>query len=79
MKETERDTVEATLVMELNVECPGCKHYFDLFKTAENSDGSLLGEVLDDDWWEIDASERIDSCTRCPECGIDFDVKGVLW
>lgn len=72
-------TVEATLVMELNVNCPECDELFDLFETDRNEEGELYRQVLDDDRWKIDAEERLKTSAICPNCSIDFDVKGVIW
>lgn len=73
------EKVKATLVMELNVECPHCEHTFDLFKTERNAEGWLYSQVLDDDRWKIDADDRIETDTHCPECSAEFEVKGVIW
>lgn len=73
------DTVKATLVMELNVDCPECDHTFDLFRTSNNDGGALYRQVLDDDRWEISADERLKTWAYCPECSVAFDVKGVVW
>ncbi len=73
------EAVEATLVMELNVECPHCEHVFDLFKTDRNDEEWLYKQVINDDRWKIDASERLETDTHCPECSVEFDVKGVIW
>lgn len=73
------DTVKATLVMELNVECPECDHYFDLFETSQNDEGWLYKQVIADGRWKIDADERLKTHTHCPECSVEFEVKGVIW
>lgn len=71
--------VIATLVIELNVECPHCEHSFDLFKTSNNDEGQLYRQVLDDDRWKIAADDRLETDTHCPECSAEFSVKGVFW
>lgn len=73
------DTIMATLVMELNVECPECEHCFDLFKSAYNDEGQLYRQVLNDDRWEIAAKDRLETNAHCPECSTEFEVKGVIW
>lgn len=73
------DKIKATLVMELNVECPCCDHSFDLFKTSSNDEGYLYHQVIDDDRWRIDADERLETDAHCPECSAEFEVKGVIW
>jgi len=78
MMKTE-ETIKATLIMELNVECPGCEHEFNLFQTRKNDDGELYRQVLDDDRWAIDADERLETDACCPKCSLEFEVKGVIW
>lgn len=73
------ETVAAKLVMELNVECPECEHEFDLFQTPANDEGWFYTQVLDDDRWKIDATERLKAHTHCPKCSVEFEVKGVEW
>lgn len=73
------DKVKATLVMELNVECPECEHVFNLFETDKNDEGWLYTQVIDDDRWKIDADDRLETETHCPECSVEFEVKGVIW
>jgi len=73
------EPVKATLVMELNVECPQCKNVFDLFQTERNDEGGLYQQVLNDDRWKIDADDRLETDTHCPECSAEFEVKGVIW
>ena len=72
-------TVEATLVMELNVECPECEHSFDLFSTLHNDEGQLYDQVLKDERWKIPAEDRLNTYAYCPECSTEFDVKGIIW
>jgi rubredoxin len=71
--------IKATLVMELNVECPECEHEFDLFKSSRNDEGELYNQVLADDRWRIDPDERLETHAHCPECSYEFEVKGVDW
>lgn len=73
------DFVEATLVMELNIECPECGHEFDLFQERQNDEGELYRQVINDDRWKIDPSERLKTHASCPECSTEFEVKGVIW
>jgi hypothetical protein len=70
---------KARLVMELNVTCPECEHDFDLFRSGLNDEGGLYHQVLDEDRWEIDADDRLEVEARCPECSVEFGVKGVEW
>lgn len=76
---SKENTVSATLVMELNVDCPECEHQFDLFSTDQNAEGDLYKQVLDDDRWKIEPEERLETYAYCPRCSVCFDVKGVIW
>jgi len=74
------ESVKATLVIELNVECPECQHKFDILKQKSiNSEGQILNELLDNLRWKRDADELIECCTHCPNCSVEFDVYGVNW
>ena len=73
------DTIQATLVIELNVECPECEHDFNLFEQPENDEGRLYRQVIDDDRWKIAPEDRLKTHAHCPECSAEFVVKGVLW
>ena len=73
------DAVEATLVMELNVDCPECEHQFNLFDSIQNDEGYLYEQVLSDDRWKIAPENRLKTHTHCPECSVEFEVKGVIW
>lgn len=73
------DKVKATLVMQLNIECPYCEHVFDLFKSKQNEEGDLYRQVLDNDRWKIDPDDRLETYAYCPECSAEIDVKGVIW
>ena len=73
-------TVEATLIIELNADCPHCGYYIELLKeTNLNEDNYLLHETITDEAWKRDSSERINEDTICPRCGKEFNVKGVDW
>lgn len=72
--------VKATLNIELNITCPHCEHRFDLVSdTNINDEGWLFDQVISDDRWYVDADERLECDTTCPECGGDIVVKGVIW
>jgi len=73
------EKVKAKLVVELNVQCPECQHEFDLFKTNANDEGWFYRQVIDDDRWAIDADDRLEADTHCPECSVEFEVKGYTW
>ena len=74
------ETVEAALVIELNVTCPHCDHYFDLVsETGLNDEGGLFNQVLSDERWKVDASERLSCAVNCPECKQKINIKGVAW
>jgi len=69
--------VRPTLLIEMNVTCPGCSHYFDLVAdTNLNEDGWLLDQVLPEDTW-IDAHAAFECTTICPKCSAEFECEGV--
>lgn len=74
-------TVAANLVIELNVECPHCEHFFDLLSETDlNDEGFLIRDAISDDRWSVPANERIE-CDEvyCPECEKVFAVRGLNW
>lgn len=73
------DTVKPTLVIELNITCPECGNCFDLVNDTDlNDEGWLLNKVLPKECW-VDAHEHFECSAICPECSVEFDVKGVDW
>ncbi len=73
------EPVKATLVIELNVECPKCEHTFDLVNDTDlNEEGWLLDQIIIDGA-SIDFRKRIKCHTHCPECSSEFEVDGVEW
>jgi hypothetical protein len=72
------EPVRATLIIELNVDCPECIHGFDLIAdTNLNEEGDLMRQTIADDRWEVDADYRLKCWTICPECSVEFEVQGV--
>ena len=73
-------TVKADLLIELNVECPMCGHYFDLLQRPYvNDEGELLRDAITDKSWLVKAEERIECETECPKCATEIHVKGLKW
>lgn len=73
-------TVTPTLIIELNVNCPECNHYFDMvIDTNLNEEGWLLNEILPEDEHWSTAHEEFKANVICPECSVEFDVEGVEW
>jgi C4-type Zn-finger protein len=67
------------LVIELNIECPHCEHWFDLIAdTNLNDAGDLLNMALPDGYWS-DEHEKFKCIVNCPKCGEWFEAKGVNW
>ena len=74
------DTVTADLCIEINVDCPACGNYFDLLIDTElNDEGGLLYQVIADERWKIEQSERLHCSPTCPSCKTTFEVKGINW
>jgi len=73
-------TVQATLVIRLDVTCPECGFDFDLVNdTNLNEEGWLLHQTIADDRWEIPSEHRLQCVTHCPKCSSEFEVSGVEW
>jgi hypothetical protein len=73
-------TTRASLDITLVVSCPECEHLFDLLTDTDlNDEGYLLEETITDKAWKRDEDERLECTAGCPECGEEFNVKGVNW
>jgi len=80
MESGRMNTVTADLIIELNVVCPECGHYFNLLtETDLNDEGDLLHQTIDDDRWLIDSDDRLNCSPACPKCSEKFEVKGLNW
>lgn len=74
------ETVEGYLEIEVNVECPHCEEYLNLFDEDKfehlNEEGRLHKKVLlGDRFGDDDFNEEI----KCPECKKEFKVNRVWW
>jgi len=73
------DTVKPTLIIQLNIDCPECEHFFDLVNdTNLNEEGWLLNQVLPEDCW-VDEHKNFECSVVCPKCSVEFNIKGVDW
>jgi rubredoxin len=75
------ENVQANLSIELNVSCPHCGHYFDLFELDNgrlNDDGYLMKSACPNGYW-VDEHEKFKEEVKCPECKKDFEVQGIAW
>lgn len=74
-------TVEASLSIELNVECPHCENYFDLFDYDDgrlNEEGNLIMVSCPDGSWS-EEHDRFHEKIECPDCNKEIQVKGIAW
>ncbi len=70
---------EASLNIELNVDCPECHNYIDLLTVTHlNDDGWLLGKVCPSGDWS-ESHRKFECSVKCPDCGEDFNVEGIRW
>lgn len=75
------ENVQAELSIELNITCPNCLHYFDLFDFEGgrlNDDGYLMKNACPDGYW-CDSHEQFKEQIKCPDCKSDFEVQGIAW
>ena len=73
------EKVKPTLLIELNVRCPECNHYFDMVnETNLNEEGWLLNQLLPEGTW-TNEHENFECAVTCTECSVEFEVAGVDW
>ena len=75
------ENVQANLSIELNVSCPHCEHYFDLFELDGgrlNDDGYLMKSACPNGYW-VDEHEKFKEEVKCHECKKYFEVHGIAW
>lgn len=72
--------VEASLNIEMNVECPHCENYFDLLdiELGLNDEGQMISQACPNGLWSelhSEFSEDVD----CPSCGKEVNIRGIAW
>ena len=75
------ENVQADLSIELNVTCPFCCHYFDLFDVDNgrlNDDGHLMKQACPDGCW-TETHDKFKQRVTCPECENEIDIEGIAW
>ena len=74
--------------LELNVECPNCEDYFDLFNIPELTDEGFLYDLVCTNngfyagWGCKDFQKRLDDNDieiRCPRCKTKITIESVNW
>ena len=72
------EKIRAALCIELNVTCPECQYYFDLFRDVPgtNDEGELYQLAMPDSDWSR-AHDNFHCHTHCPQCSVEFEVKGI--
>lgn len=75
------EELKADLRIELNVTCPSCDEFFDLFEYNDgrlNDDGYLIRSTCPDGVWS-ETHDKFSEDVRCPECNHEIKVRGILW
>lgn len=62
----------ATLSASLDIDCPKCKHRFDLF---ENDCDDIYFPPIFSNHWDFLNGEEV----FCPECEYEFEISEVEW
>jgi hypothetical protein len=73
-KEQIMDKITAHYSLKLWVECPHCKHYFDVLETDEWASGGF--EAVEE---TCASQEGVDLVLRCPKCISEFTVNNVCY
>jgi len=73
------DTIEATLIIELNVSCPKCGNYFNLLDYGGlNDEGEMINAACPSiDWSESHKNFREE--VNCPDCDEKMIIEGISW
>lgn len=75
------ETVQADLIIELNVTCPHCDDYFDLFGIENgilNEEGQLMRYACPDGRWS-EQHDKYKETVQCPVCNKDINIEGIAW
>jgi endogenous inhibitor of DNA gyrase (YacG/DUF329 family) len=75
------EKVQANLSIELNVTCPHCDEYFNLFEIDNgrlNDDGYLMKSACPDGYW-IDEHGKFKETVTCPDCEKPVEIEGIAW
>ena len=75
------ENTEADLSIQLNVTCPHCDNFFDLFDLDGgrlNDDGYLMRNACPDGYW-CDTHKKFNEKVQCPDCTKDIEISGIAW
>ena len=75
------EEVEASLSIELNVQCPNgeCYDFFDLMTLGDlNEDGGIIKYACPDGHWS-ERHKDFEIDIKCPSCGEEIKVRGIGW
>lgn len=72
-------TVEASLSIEVNVECPHCEEYINLMEFGDlNEEGFIsMQAVPSGDWSEPHDNFELD--INCNGCGKEINIRRIAW
>ena len=78
-------TVEATLNIEVNANCPHCRTLVNIMEEEEtdgynhNEEGRVLSQACPEGYWMDEHRKFEVMYITCGECKKDFNVKGLNW
>ena len=79
------ETVSATLVINVQVDCPKCAAYIDLLDEREtdnynhNEEGAVIMQACPDGHWCDKHAEFNVRNVTCSECKTSFNVETISW
>ena len=69
--------INCDLTIEIDVECPHCYDFFDLFNIEWiNDDGDLYKDVFSDRGWGCSDFNKV---VECPKCKTEFKIGAINW
>ena len=74
------EKMKASLHMTLFTTCPECEEHINLFDQdlGLNDEGEMYKAALPEGNWS-EEHEKFECTVCCPECSVEFDVKGIDW
>ena len=79
---TDLPKATASLIIEVNVECPKCEEHIDLMESTPdryyNEDGHVMKQACPDGCWHTQHKDFSVEVT-CPKCNLEFEASGIDW
>jgi DNA-directed RNA polymerase subunit RPC12/RpoP len=78
--ESDVKTVEASLRIELNVECPHCEAWIDLMDDCGdlNVEGFISRQAMPNGDWS-ESHDKFELDIDCPKCSKKIHIKQIAW